>query len=43
MPQTGGVLARKNVTATKDSPTMAALKTSGMVIVGVCNTSEACM
>jgi hypothetical protein len=43
MPHTGGVLTRKNVIATKDSPTMAALKNSGMVIVGVCNTSEACM
>ncbi len=43
MPNTAGLVNRMPVTITKDAPTVANLRKAGAIILGVTNTSEACM
>ncbi|MFW6088082.1 MAG: amidase, partial [Myxococcota bacterium] len=43
MPNTSGLVARKGMVATEDAPTVARLRASGAIPLGVTNTSELCM
>jgi fatty acid amide hydrolase 2 len=43
MPNTAGLVNRKHVSIETDSPTVAALRQAGAVVLGVTNTSESCM
>lgn len=43
MPNTGGLANRVGVSIQRDAPTVAALRKAGAVVLGVTNTSEACM
>ncbi|MBE2247718.1 MAG: amidase [Candidatus Competibacteraceae bacterium] len=43
MPQSSGVVARKNHIATENAPTVQRLLNSGAIPIGVTNTSELCM
>lgn len=43
MPNTAGLLSRRGVTATVDTPSVALLKRAGAIPLGVTNTSELCM
>ena len=43
MPWTAGLVARRDVVASSDAPTVARLRASGFIPLGVTNTSELCM
>ncbi len=43
MPWTAGLVARRDVVAPADAPTVARLRAAGMIPLGVTNTSELCM
>ncbi len=43
MPQSGGLLARKDYRAAEDAPTVARLRRTGAIPLGVTNLSELCM
>jgi fatty acid amide hydrolase 2 len=43
MPQTSGLLSRREVRATEDAPTVARLRAAGAIPLGVTNVSELCM
>jgi fatty acid amide hydrolase 2 len=43
MPWTAGLVARRDVVATEDAPTVARLREAGMIPLAVTNTSELCM
>lgn len=43
MPFTTGMISRRGVVATVDSPVVALLKRAGAIPLGVTNTSELCM
>jgi len=43
MPNTSGLLARKDVVAAEDAVTVARLKDAGAIVLGVTNTSELCL
>jgi fatty acid amide hydrolase 2 len=43
MPWTSGLVARRDVRAARDAPTVARMRAAGMIPLGVTNTSELCM
>jgi len=43
MPNTSGLLARKDVVAQEDAPTVARLRAAGALVLGVTNVSELCL
>ena len=42
-PQTSGLISRKHKIATRDAPTVARIRQSGAILLGVTNVSELCM